>query len=165
MLASAVLWDARTGEEVRTFRGHLGVVSSVGISGEGTRVLTGSNDCTAILWDAIRGGQYDVFNGHTHDVTGVDMSSDWRRVITSSSDGTTRIWDTTTGKELAKLISFDDGKGWLVATPDGHFDGSPGADRFVRYHIAGTIDRVPLERLRNDFEQPGLLAKVWMSKN
>ena len=50
----AVLWDARTGEEVVTLTGHEEDVYSVGFSLDGTRVVTTSDDDSAIVWDTSR---------------------------------------------------------------------------------------------------------------
>jgi hypothetical protein len=46
----AILWDAQTGEAIRTFA-HNHSVTSIAFSPDGTRILTGAEDCTAILWD------------------------------------------------------------------------------------------------------------------
>jgi hypothetical protein len=44
--ATAHLWDAATGEEIRAFKGHEDLVLSVAFSPNGTQVLTGSGDKT-----------------------------------------------------------------------------------------------------------------------
>ncbi len=47
---SAILWDAKTGQEVLTLKGHAQEVTSVAFAPDGKSVLTGSQDGTAILW-------------------------------------------------------------------------------------------------------------------
>lgn len=47
---SAILWDAKTGQEVLTLKGHSQGVTSVAFAPDGKSVLTGSQDGTAILW-------------------------------------------------------------------------------------------------------------------
>ncbi len=47
---SAILWDAKTGQEVLTLKGHTQEVTSVAFAPDGKTVLTGSQDGTAILW-------------------------------------------------------------------------------------------------------------------
>ena len=47
---TAILWDARTGQEVLTLKGHTQEVTSVSFSPDGQYALTGSRDGTAIVW-------------------------------------------------------------------------------------------------------------------
>lgn len=54
---SAILWDAKTGQEVLTLKGHSLEVTSVAFSPDGKSVLTGSQDGTAILWLTTDGNQ------------------------------------------------------------------------------------------------------------
>ena len=52
---TARLWDAATGEHLRTLTGHTSGVASVLFSPDGTIILSGSYDGTARLWDAATG--------------------------------------------------------------------------------------------------------------
>jgi hypothetical protein len=47
---TAILWDATTGQEIMTLKGHLQEVTAVGFSPDSRFALTGSRDGTAILW-------------------------------------------------------------------------------------------------------------------
>jgi WD40 repeat protein len=48
----AKVWDATSGAEVLTLRGHTLAVTSAAFSPDGSRVVTGSYDHTAKIWDA-----------------------------------------------------------------------------------------------------------------
>jgi WD40 repeat protein len=63
---------------------------SVGLSGDGKRALTGSQDKTAILWDAYTGEALTTFSGHEDSVLAVALTVDGRHVFSASSDGTAR---------------------------------------------------------------------------
>ena len=46
------LWDATTGEELKTFIGHTSSVETVAFSSDGKTLTSGSWDGTVLLWDA-----------------------------------------------------------------------------------------------------------------
>ncbi|HTU21745.1 MAG TPA: caspase family protein [Gemmataceae bacterium] len=97
---TAILWDARNGQKLRTFQGHRHVVRSVAFSPDGKQTLTGSDDHTAILWDARSGQKLRTFQGHTHPVESVAFSPDGKHVLTGSSDNTAILWEARTGERL-----------------------------------------------------------------
>ena len=79
-------------------------------------------------------------------------------IASGSSDGTTRLWDALTGKELCSLVSLDEGKDWLVVSPDGFFDGSKGGWRYVSYRRPCTLELVDDEATLQRFYRPGLMG-------
>ena len=91
-------WEIATGKFVRAFEGHIKTVSSLCLSLDGTKAVTGSGDNTLRLWNAESGHCLHVFEGHTGGVGSVCFSSDSRFVISGSSDNTVRIWDVDSGK-------------------------------------------------------------------
>ena len=49
------VWDAETGQETLTLKGHTGKVTSVVFSPDGRRIVSGSQDSTLKVWDAETG--------------------------------------------------------------------------------------------------------------
>ena len=45
------VWDAQTGQETFTLKGHSDIVSSVSFSPDGKRIVSGSYDKTVKVWD------------------------------------------------------------------------------------------------------------------
>ncbi|MEQ1906207.1 MAG: WD40 repeat domain-containing protein, partial [Pirellulaceae bacterium] len=97
------LWDAATGQGLRTLRGHTGWVSSVAFSLDGNRIVSGSSDTTLKLWDAATGQELRTLQGHTSGVISVAFSADGARIVSGSSDNPLKLWDTAKGQELRTL--------------------------------------------------------------
>ncbi|TMQ12640.1 MAG: WD40 repeat domain-containing protein [Deltaproteobacteria bacterium] len=101
---TARIWDARTGAERATLRGHDGRrIFSVDIDAAGARVVTAGEDRTARIWDARTGRALAVLAGHTRWIWVARFSPDGARVVTASLDGTARLWDAATGRLIAVL--------------------------------------------------------------
>jgi WD40 repeat protein len=154
---TARLWEVATGKQVRAFRGHAHWVLSVALSGDGTRLVTGSYDNTARLWDVASGEEIRVFDGHVSPIISVALSGDGKHLVTGSSDSSTRLWDVATGKELCRLVSFQD-NAWAVVDPDGRFDASGGGDVEGLHWVVG-METIALAQLKERFYEPSLLAK------
>jgi WD40 repeat protein/tRNA A-37 threonylcarbamoyl transferase component Bud32 len=83
--------------------GHTGRVVSLGMSADGSRIVTGSVDKTARVWDARTGKTLLELKGHTSMVRSVAVSADGGRIVTGSYDKTARVWDGRTGQSLFEL--------------------------------------------------------------
>ena len=44
------IWDANTGECLKTLEGHLDIIWSVAFSLDGTKIISGSDDTTIKIW-------------------------------------------------------------------------------------------------------------------
>ena len=76
------MWDAKSGAEVLTLKGHTGAVTSASFSPDGSRVVTASGDQTAKVWDATSGAEVLTLKGHTGAVTSASFSPDGSRIVT-----------------------------------------------------------------------------------
>lgn len=86
-------------------RGHTHIVSSVSVSADGRRIVSGSEDNTVRVWDATSGAELHCLKGHTDRVDSVSVSADGRRIVSGSGseDNTVRVWDAASGAELLCL--------------------------------------------------------------
>jgi WD40 repeat protein/DNA-binding SARP family transcriptional activator len=101
---AAILWNADTATEIRSFGGHTGGVNQLTFSPDGKYILTGSDDGTAKLWDVATGQEIHTFSGHTNNVLSVAFSPDGKYVLTGSRDRTAKLWETATGDEKRTFI-------------------------------------------------------------
>ena len=90
-LASASLdrtvkvWDAATGQETLTLKGHTGWSLSVAFSPDGKRLASASGDRTVKVWDAATGQETLTLKGHTGVVRSVAFSPDGKRLASAES--------------------------------------------------------------------------------
>jgi WD40 repeat protein len=77
---------------VRTFARHTGPITSLSLSKDGRRILSGSWDKSIRLWDISSGRCIRVFVGHTEKVESVALSADGHFIISESSDRFIQLW-------------------------------------------------------------------------
>jgi WD40 repeat protein len=146
---SLMLWDARTGTELRTMQKHKGKVTACAFSPDGTSIVSSSADKRLIIWDARTGKSLREFIGHVDEVTkcaSIDghvsiwdarkgsllrdskyaspllscaYSTDGTRVVSVAHDGRVRIYDPTTLKELLSFVAHLDIIWACAFSPDG----------------------------------------------
>lgn len=128
-------------------------------SPDASTLATGTADGSLILWD-VRSGQ-ERSRSQRQDglpVNDVAFTPDGRRVATAGADGAVTVWEVPGLKVLAQAIQLDRGKDWVVTTPDGLFDGSPGGQRLMEWRIGDRL--FALDQFFNEFYTPGLLGRV-----
>lgn len=133
------IWDAGTGQERFNLVGHLDVVTSVGFSPDGTRIVSASRDKSAKVWDASTGSQTLMLLGHEGGVSSVTFTPDGDWIATTGDDETVRFWDAEDGEEDFVLsvpqVSF------VTFTPEGERIVTGGSDYTVRLWDGPTGDQ------------------------
>jgi len=86
-----ILWDVASQNEIKSFKGHSGIVKSVAFSSDGKAALSGSNDGTIRIWD-IATGNFVAFMNHKN-------QKDW---LIFTNDG---YWDASpNGGDLVAMV-------------------------------------------------------------
>jgi WD40 repeat protein len=160
------LWDMANRRELRTLSGHTANISATAFSPDGQLLASGGDDAVVRLWETATGREVVRLNGHTLGINVVAFSSDGKLLVSGSDDGSTRLWDVKTGDALATLVSLNGGADWLVVTPDGLFDGTPGAWGQIlwRFSPNNIFDVAPVEIFFSEFFYPGLLSDIASGK-
>ena len=98
------VWDATTGQELRTLKGHTDDVTCAAFSGDGKRIVSGSYDGAVKVWDADKGQEIRHAQG-THGTVSISVgfSADGKRIVSGSVDKTVKVWDADTGQEVRTL--------------------------------------------------------------
>lgn len=137
---TAKLWDAATGQELRTLAGKLGhtnLVLGVSFSPDGSSLATVSTDNSLKIWDIANGKPASLF-AHAAGVTRVAVSTDGKLVAAGAADGTIRIWTVLDGKLMQTLTGHTGAVVGLGFAPNGLTIYSAGADKSLRYWTAAT---------------------------
>ncbi len=136
-------------------------VTSVAFSPDGQSFAAASKDGTVRVWNARDGSERIKVTAHSREVTGLAFAARGRFFVTGSPEGQAKIWDARQGTELASLVTLGESD-WLVATPQGLFDGSPAAWTQILWRFGGDTQSVaPVEIFFNEFFFPGLLSEIW----
>jgi WD40 repeat protein len=88
-----LLWDAKTGKDIRRFEGTPIWPDSLAFSPDCRRALSnGTNDGSFLVWNVDSGKLLLTLKGHTKRVNSVAYSPDGEYALTASSDKTLRLW-------------------------------------------------------------------------
>jgi WD40 repeat protein len=108
-----ILWNWRTGQEVRRFDGQRDAIYSVAISADGRHALSGSGpsgpfsassgDNDVAVWDLQTGAVLRRMQGHQDAVFHVAFRPDGRSAVSSSADATLILWNLDTGEIRSTL--------------------------------------------------------------
>ncbi|MBQ1191108.1 MAG: TIR domain-containing protein, partial [Bacteroidales bacterium] len=123
---NVIIWDANSGERLKTLKGHSNSVSSVCWSPDGRYLASGSLDSTLIIWDVTGGESFKTLEGHSDEVYSVCWSPDGKYLASGSGgwNGDREIaelfiWDANSGKKLKTLEGHSSGVKSVSWSPDG----------------------------------------------
>jgi WD40 repeat protein len=86
------IFNAETGEELVSLKGHTDSVNRAFFTPDGKRLVSTSRDHTLKLWDAASGQELLSFKDHS---SGAAASPDGRRLFAGSIDGIVKMFDAT----------------------------------------------------------------------
>jgi WD40 repeat protein len=96
------IWDALTGELVKTLHGHAGSVLAVASSPDNRHFATASQDGTVKLWDEIKGESKQTLTSDSGAVNSVAYSPDGKHLASASTDGTVQVY----ALDISELLSL-----------------------------------------------------------
>lgn len=94
------VWDAVTGQQLRTIDGHEGKVSGLAVFPDGPLFATGGSDKVVRISNSESGETIRTLNGHSEAINGLAISRDGNQIASASDDKTVKVWNTKTGEEL-----------------------------------------------------------------
>jgi WD40 repeat protein/serine/threonine protein kinase len=121
------VWDANTGQGLRTLQGFTGGVLSLAFSGDGSRLVTVASrrdakegkdvGCEVKLWDIQLGKELFTINESADAASYASLSLDGKRLLTYSREA--KVWNAQTGKPLFTLKAQGSSFRFVELSPDG----------------------------------------------
>jgi WD40 repeat protein len=117
---SISLWNAQSGELLRTLSGHEGVITSIVFSPDGQTLASGSVDKTVRIWNAQTGELRETLKDHDFLVTSIAFSPDGKTIASGNAtvlglvgavsgvSGQVWLWNVETGELRRKITSLAD---------------------------------------------------------
>jgi WD40 repeat protein/uncharacterized caspase-like protein len=95
---------------------------------------------------------------------GVNIPANGKTVVAFLADGTIRWYRITDGRELLAFFPHADRQRWVLWTPSGYYDASPGGEDLIGWHLNRGADQAadffPAARFRAKFHRPDVIDRV-----
>ncbi len=95
---------------------------------------------------------------------GVNIPANGKMVVAFCADGTVRWYRITDGREVLAFFPHADRKRWVLWTPSGYYDASPGGEDLIGWHLNRGADQAgdffPAARFRAKFHRPDVIDRV-----
>jgi WD40 repeat protein len=110
------LWDATTGQLVRTFKDHW--VWALAFSPDGKQLVTAGSNKVVRLWDVDTGKEVHQMRGHKATIKSVAFTPYNNSIISGSDDHTVRLWRVSDGSQVSAYEGHTWGVNAVAISPD-----------------------------------------------
>ena len=138
------VWDLTTTKVLYPLLDHGGgVITSVALSPDGTKIMTGGADGTVIIWDALARKRISQQSAHgTRQLSWGEFTSDSRKVVTAGVDGTAQVWEWEGGKHVSVVLASSNFDRTVAVSKDGRLLAAAGPGNTVRVWDTSTGEPV-----------------------
>ncbi len=134
---------------------------SIAIAADGNCLLLGT--IKYLIKISKEGKQLWQAPGHG-DAWGVNISRNGRVAVAAYRDGTIRWYRMSDGEELLAFFPHVDRKRWVLWTPSGYYDASPGGEELIGWHLNNGKDKAadffPASKFRSTYYRPDVISKI-----
>jgi len=138
---------------------------SVAIAPDGSRFLLGTSFRLRCF---SRSGE-QLWEKPVTGTWGVNIAPNGLVAVAANDDGTIRWHRLSDGKELLAFFPHADKKRWVLWTPEGFFDHSPGGEELIGFHLNRGNDReaefIAVGKFYNQFYRPDLIDAAFEGKD
>ena len=134
---------------------------SVDLSRDGNSVILGAS------WGIYRSDSYGtkIWKANVQgEAWTVNIAGNDRTVVVAHGDGTIRWYNMDDGKFLLSLYLHPDDNKWVLWTPSGYYDCSPGAEYLIGWHLNNGPEKAayffPASRFRSKYYRPDVIDNI-----
>ena len=92
------------------------------------------------------------------------VNTNGQAAVAALGDGTIRWYRLSDGEEVLALFPHPDRRRWILWTPSGYYDTSPGGEDFIGWHVNNGPDQArdffPISRFRGTYFRPDVIDRV-----
>ncbi len=107
------------GNEIRTYTGHFGAITSLAFNADGSQFVSSSEDSEARIWNTDTGESLFTLTGHTGSVWSAGYNSNNSLIVTAGEDDTAIIWNAADGSQVRSLSGHTDDINSVAFSNDG----------------------------------------------
>ncbi len=134
-----ILWDARTGDEIRRFSDNSGIkVLNVVFSPDDTLLASANGNGTITLWDVATGEKIRDFGDYADEVVSLAFHPSGETLLAGDNDGVVKLWDVATGEKVRDFIGHTNRVNEVAFSPNGDLVASAAWDSTIRLWDANT---------------------------
>jgi WD40 repeat protein/serine/threonine protein kinase len=126
------LWDAATGESIRTMAHQAQTVDTVLFAPGGGTLITGGYNALIQVYDMPSGRELLALGGHTAGLDSLALSADGRTLVSGSYGNEAMICDLPAGNQRFKLTGHKNPTHGVALHPDGRTAATASHDGFVK---------------------------------
>jgi WD40 repeat protein len=149
---TVALAEVKTATIRSVFANHTGLVTSVGFSADGTKLIAAAGQPgvfgEARLWNLADGASIRAIRGHQDSLYAAELSPDGKLLATAGYDKQIILWNATDGQKIRTMSAHNDAVYALAFRPDGKLLASASGDRTVKVWNTATGERL------DTFSQP-----------
>ncbi|HLZ57259.1 MAG TPA: protein kinase [Ktedonosporobacter sp.] len=125
------IWDAASGNHLRTYKGHYQRVNALAWSPDSAYLASTGDDSTVHIWEAATGDLCFPYHGHQGPVHAVAWSPDGTYIASAGDERTVQVWGARTHLLMHTYRHHTNTVQALAWSSDGRHIASAGKDRKV----------------------------------